>query len=388
MIKQSLVVSVSVLAASLLAACGGGGTAPTTPSTAGNAPIAAKPTAPPASTIRKSVGSARYTLKLPNALQARGASVHARNAAAVAGRLPKYVNPGVGNNVGLNILDVYVDNTLIANTDGNFPNNDHTTLVQNNSGDGTLNGTIPLYSTTNNTIVAVEWDPSDTDILAIGEYNAGAISPGTTTNVSLTMQMQAYYVGIVDLPNLDDPEILLGQNYYASYSGTPNNANDDPQFICYYPPSSNAFALYTADAELTLVPIAGYGGTSTPTITSSPPTSQSHIAQSPLGTYFVAFDGNCTSVPISATAPNPAYALYADIAAQYPFVGYDPNNSQNHAYYDGYNNGAVNGPYQGIWNLWWIGPLSSQLNQLSNSLAGPTGTPGVGSITIVGSNPG
>ena len=377
MIKQPAALLVSLLAASLLAACsGGGGTAPVTPNGSGNAPIAgAKPTAPPASSARTSVGSARFVIKLPAALQARGASVHARNAVAAAGRLPKYVNPGVGNNAGANILDVYVDSTLIPNTDGNFPSNDHTTLVQNNNGDGTLSGTIPLYSTSNNTIVAIEWDTTDSYILAIGEYNAGAITAGTTTNVSLTMQMQAYYVGIVDLPNLDDPEILLGQNYYASYSGTPNNTNYDGQYYCYNSPSSNGFALYTADAELTLVPIAGYGGTSTPTITSSPPTSQSHIAQSPVGTYFAAFDGNCTNIPISATAPNPANAIYTDVANGYPlFV--TGGSHVDYRYYYGYYGGYVADVNQGIWNLWWIGynglgsgSLYNGFNQLSNALA-------------------
>lgn len=376
----------------LLAACSGGGTTPASPP-AVPVTASAKPTAPPASSARTSVGTARITLKLPQALRAKGAAVHARNAAAVAKRMPKFVDPGDGTVNSGDVLDIYVDNTLIANMDGNFPNNDHSIVVTNPNGDGTLAETLPLYSTNNNTIVAVEWNNSGAVyIMAIGETNQGAITAGSTTNVSLTMQMQAYYVGIVDLPNFNDPEILLGQNYYASASGTPNNANGDGQWACTNPAAANAFGLYTADAGLTFVPIGGYGGTSSPVVTSSPIPGQSHLATSPLGTYFAAFDAGCTNISVNVSAPNPANAIYTDVANGYPlFV--TGGSHVDYRYYDGYYGGYAADVNQGIWNLWWIGynglgnsSVYQAFNQLSNPTTGSTGYPGIDTLTIVGNS--
>jgi hypothetical protein len=324
---------------------------------------------------RTPVAGARLTLVLPPALRAKTAST---------GRVPKYVNP-----LGANFIEVYVDDALALSTP-----------VSNANGDGTLALSIPLYSTSNNTIVAVEWESTRSDVLAIGETNQGAITPGTNTAASLTMQMQAYYVGIVALPNGNnaapyDPEILGNQSYYASASGTPANAMNDGQFICSNSPTSNGFALYPADATQTLVPIAGYGGTMPATITSVSSTGTSHIAQSPLGTYYAVFDAQCSPITITATSPNPVYPIYVDVVG--PTTG-------NHVYSDTYFEGAVGGyvagPNQGIFNMYLSlhvgaplglqfcycygnGPNNLAFTPFSIPLAGPWD--GGGSVTIVGS---
>jgi hypothetical protein len=332
--------------AGLLTACGGGGgSAPSTPSVTpgtGAAPVAS-PTAPAASNVRQSVGTGRLTLKLPPALRANNKIVRASNADTrkliASNRRPQYINPLPNPTAGAypyNVLDIYVDNTLVANLDGNFPSNDHSMLVVDQTGDGTQTLSVPLYSSTHNDIVAIEWDDAGATVpLALGEYQAsGQLCAGCTVNLSMTMLMQAFYTGIVDLPNLSSPSVLIGTNHNLGACGAPL--------------SSNAFALYSADAELSFVPIAGYGGTSTPTITSVNQLvggGTTKISQSAAGTYYIVWDANCDPVQLWANAPVPANAIWQDIQANYTTYYY--------AYFYGWY-GGIGGQYQGVWNLQYI----------------------------------
>jgi hypothetical protein len=320
----NVLAAAALASATLLAACAGGGRAAPAPR-----PVASgAATAPPASNVRVPVGSGRLTLKLPPALRAGSTIVRA---ASSTPRAPRYVNP-LPNTIDpkqnlYNTLDIYVDNTLVANLDGNFPNNDHTMFVVNTA-DATQTLSVPLYSASNNDVVAIEWDWTENYVLGIGETQlAGQVSPGSTQDFTLTMLMQAYYTGIVDLPNLSTPALIGDAAYYLG--------------VCGGPLTSSAFGLYPADAEQGFVPIAGYGGTSISQITAVIPLSgTTKIVQSAAGSYYVSWDAGCDGVRVEITSPNPAYAVWNDVL-----------NANYWDYYNAYYSGGIGGPYQGIWNV-------------------------------------
>jgi hypothetical protein len=338
---HQIAVVAAFLGAAALTACGGGGSSTAASPIPGGA--APKATTPPAASARTSVATGKLTLTLPKAIRAKKT--------ASAARKPGYINPVPSPlpsaGVAYNILDIYVDGTLIPNIDGNFSGNDHSMSVIDTNGSGTqTNIQLPLYSTGLNLIVAVERDYGGSSILAIGETQAnGSVSAGGTVNLTLTMQMNAQYVAIVDLPNLSNPQVLSGGSYSSSYINATNT------------PSQNSFAVFPADLEGVLVPIAGYGGTSPATVTNA--FGPASVAQSTAGTYFVNFFGaSCNSVNVTASAQNPAYAIYTDLQ----------NNYWN--YYSAYYSNSSAGPYQGIWNLAYIYSLVIASNFSNASVTG------------------
>ena len=279
---------------------------------------------------RWSVGSALLTLALPHVLA--GANAKAiRVAPSATNRNPQYVNPSPAPASSLapypgNVLDIYVDGTLIPNLDSNFPGNNHTMVVVNTP-DGTQTSfSVPLFSTSHNDIVALEWDyTGNTSMLALGEYNVPPFTAGSTVNASLTMQMNAKYLGLVDFPAESSPVLMQSGVWYslACIGGT-----------------SSQFGVFTADAEGVFVPVAGYGGTSQATLTSSP-TGLTSIGQSAIaGLWTINWDVTCDPDTVTGTAPNPAYAIYNDVESV-----------NNGNYYTGYHYGNNQGPNQGIWNL-------------------------------------
>ena len=310
------------LAVTFLASCGGGGGGGSSVAPARTAPQPAA-SAPPAAANRTAVGTAQLTLTLPAALKAALTVKGAGATTASTGRAPAYVNP-----IGSNLLDLYVDGTLIPNLDGSAGSSD-SLLVTNTSGDATQrNISLPLYSTTSNQIVAVEWNSTKTFLLAIGEVDQGLFPTGSTLSLTLSMQMNASYIGAVNLPSLSSPALMNGLNYGP--------------FGCPNAPAANAFALYSADGTGTFVPIAGYGGTATPALTSVTPDAggTTRIAQSPTGSYFVTWDAACHGITLGASVANPAYAIYNDITNL---------NSSN--YSNAFYGGSQYGTNQGIWNL-------------------------------------
>lgn len=357
----TLLVATTLLAAAALSACGGGGGGGgTTPSSLPTSVAAPNPQAslvahgspPPLASARTAVATASVTLKLPQGLLANNAST---TTASAAQRSPKYVNPVNGN-----YIDIYVDGTLLTNLDGSGACDSLSVASANAS--GTLNASLPLYYAggTTNTVVAIEYENQASycndhyrTLLAVGEINPSAVSPGSSNPLTLTMQMNAAYVGIVDLPNLTNPELTYNFERIA-YSG----AYPGGSFYCGGKPNPNdGFALYPADNEGYFVPIAGYGGTSTPQVSSfsSDNGGTSTIAQSTLGEWYAVLDqGNgttCDGVSINVNASNPAYAIYYDLLNQWPYFSFGYNG--DYAYYYGYYDGYVNGPNQGLFNLWW-----------------------------------
>jgi hypothetical protein len=274
---------VATATALMFSGCGGGsGTStPTVPSqTAQSAPN------------RAVVGTATLTLAFPNVVTAASVS-----------RSPQYVNPIVdigGPCPNHNLLDIYVDGTLQPALD-NGPEAPHSLCVTATS-NGTQTATLPLYSSNSNQIVAVEWDSSDTNVLALGEQDQGLFSPGTPVSVSLTMLMNAQFIGITNL-TFSDSQKMIAQAYGHT------------DFAC--PGSAAQVGLYPTDALGTFVPTAGYAGTSTVTATGNPVAGTTSFSQTSIpGVYNVGWDGSCDDLNLTATAANPAYVIFNDVNNQ------------------------------------------------------------------------
>lgn len=325
--RRTLGAAAAVTAAVIMVACGGGGggssTQPRLPANTS--------TPPPSAANRTSVGTAHLTLALPQVLKGTNAEA-IKGVKSGTDRHVQYINPSpnpapTNGAYGGNVLDIYVDGTLQPNIDGSDPDNLHSMVVGNPNGDGTQNVIVPLYSTSSNTIVAVEYDSTDNSLLAIGEANNGGFSAGNTVSVTLTMQMNAQSLGVVDLPNESNPALMNGGTYSGGFPCTAN--------------TTSAFGVYTADAEGVFVPVTGYGGTSTPTVSgTSDGGGTTRLAQSPLGSYFVSWDAGCDGLFLSASAPNPAWALYNDVV-----------NTNYSNYLNGFNGNFTAGPNQGLWTL-------------------------------------
>jgi hypothetical protein len=390
------------IAAIALAACGGGGGGSVAPKTVTQAKArglpaqANKATPLPAAASFTQVGTARVALTLPHVLTGKNAqavrAIHGMRTgstsilrkpsaallskiASTTRRSPKYVDP-IGCQYGScppNLIDIYVDGVLVPNLDGCAGPLD--SICVNSMNDGTQNLSIPLYSTNSNDIVVEEFDPCGSDcgdLLAMGNTFVGSFQPGTAVNASVTMQMNTAYVGILDVYNQQDPEVMTGQTYYG-LSGT-----------CGESPQKTQFGLYTADSLGDFVPVAGYGGTSTPTETATSDNGGTTLTPQTTipGLWFVSWDGNCDGVAVNATATNPAYAISYDVLGPYPqdidgegpyyswcnadgcwdsFGGpfyVDPQNGSIDGSY-GYANCAWDGylcnggPYQAAWNQVW-----------------------------------
>jgi hypothetical protein len=335
--------ALSAVAALALAACGGGGSSAVQPSASA---AKAKATAPPSAAARTSVGSATLTLSLPLALSGKkGVAMRAR---AASKRSPNFVDPVPNPNptAGVypsNLLDIYVDGTLIPNIDGQAGPN-HSVLVGGASnGQQTLS--VPLYSTSLNDIVVIEWDYTDTYALAIDEDELGQFYAGNPVAASVTLDENVTGLGIVDVPGYSYPMAPLNGNYW--YLGC--NVN-----------SSAQFGIFGADALGDFVPLATYDGTSTPTVSFSNYSGSSPVTPGTFGgsSYTITWDQYCdSSSQINATVSNPANTVYSNVT--------DANNYQNYA--TAYVGQYTYGPYQGIWNLFYEYENASVINAVNQA---------------------
>jgi hypothetical protein len=353
----------------------------------------------PAAVSHAQVGTAQLVLKLPNAVHGKNAqairaargfrtsanSILRKPAAGVASaarRTPKYVDPiGCQNgSCGPNLIDIYVDGVLIPNMDGcagNSGDSGTDSICVSETTDGTQSVSVPLYSTNANDIVVEEFDDCGNacgDLLAMGDAFVGTFTPGTAVNASVTMQENVAYVGILDIYNQADPEVMTGQTYLG-LQGSCDGTSQEAQF-----------GLYTADLLGDFVPVAGYGGTSTPTESAAPDAGGSTITPTVAtipGLWFVSWDNNCDGVTVTGTATNSAYAISYDVLGPYP---QDINTNNDFPYYQ-FSNGSGNwdsyggpfttdlhgntvatygyancawdgtlcngGPYQAVWNQVW-----------------------------------
>lgn len=409
-----LLAGLGIAAISLTACGGGGGTA--TPkvnqgpaATAKHFPLGS---APPAFSSRTSIGSVKLALTLPKVLTGSktAQAIHAhlpasktagqvRRGTSVAGRIthsaalrksPQFVDPGC-DSCWYNVLDIYVDGTLISNLDGQV--GDYDSMYVQYTPDGTQNVTLPVFSTNANDIVVVEWDGNFNYVLAMGETYFGNFVAGTTQNISLTMLQNTAYVGLVDALLNNYPQLLStpSQPYYGLTGNCTNTQSVARRSSASTRSKSltnnslnSVFGLFSADALGSFVAAAGYGGTSTPLITSEVADNggATRAGQSSLaGLYLINWDNNCNGVTVNATATNPAYAIVTDIYGPYQYTNYVPNGypieaswystqGQYAPSYGGpfdqygnatygyqncwYNPGSCpGGPYQGLWNLSW-----------------------------------
>ena len=329
-----------LVAGVIVSSCsGGGGSSSPTPSTVQQpgAPNA-NGTAPPAAASQTVYGTATLSITLPKVFTAKNVSGTARRAGASAsGRTPSYVNPSTNS-----IIDVYVNGTLT----GGLP------TVQTTSGAQTLS--IPLYSQYLDYIDVFEWDSSSrTNLLALGETTVSSFVIGSAVNASVTLLQNTAYIGVLDLYYQADPATMTGQAYTGISSACGSGT-----------PSEGQLGFYSADALGTFVAAAGYGGTATPAISSTPMTgSNSVLAQTSIaGVYQVNFDNNCGGLTIFATATNPASAI-TNSALSTSATNYAGGNSYYQYYYCYYGDDPCpGGPYQGFWNMYWryneSGPLT------------------------------
>lgn len=344
----------------ILAGCGGGG---------GSSPVqkpAAHPSAAPAST-RTVVGTTTLSLVLPKVLHAKGTLAVAKKTAAA--KRPQFVDPQPAPTSGSatsNLIDIYVDGSLLYNLDGQAGSYGASVFV-NATATGAQTLQIPLFSTATNEIVAVEYDDLHANLIAIGETNLSTFTPGTAQNISITMQMNAVGLAIIDQPNESDPVMMAAQN--GPWGLTEN--------VCSYGSGgTSGIGVYDVDAYNNLVPAAnGYGGTGFATVTGLSDNSGTTSLSAPQtqfpGTYTILWDSNCDTITLNATSPNPANSINADIS----------NSTAYANYLNGYINNAIAGPNQGIWNLYYeYDPqnsfsnqyFSQTLNQASNATVGGT----------------
>jgi hypothetical protein len=319
----------AAIAALAFAACGGGGggTSPAPASLAAPAKIAAPPAAG-----RTSYGTARVALILPAAFTGKNAK--AIRARAGAGRKsPAYVNPQSGT-----VLDIFVDGSLLSDLDNSVGAQD--SLYVAASSDSTQVLTLPVFSTSNNDVVVVEWDSTaHNSMLSVGEAWVGSFASGQAVNVTISMLMNTRALGILDVYHQADPEVMSGQTYYGLNQS------------CGAPAAQAQFGIWEADAIGTFVPVAGYGGTSLAAVTAQPnyPGTTTAGQTTISGLYQVNWDGGCDGVVVSAGAANPAYPIVdtENVHAPAPYT-------------DGYDKCYLGtgpcpaGPYQGLWELYWV----------------------------------
>ena len=324
-----------------MASCSGGGS-----STAPGSAAMAKPqvkvgTPAPLAANRTAVGTTSITLKLPAIFKSKNgkavSALHVTRTASGSTRKPAYVNPTSGY-----VIDIWVNGTLASNLDGQAGSD--SLLIQSTLSGVQAIGNVPLYSTGINYIDVFEYDGTygnDRDLLAFGETTDGPFTAGTAQSASVTLQMNAQYIGVLNLYNQDDPEEMSGQAYFPS--DVANSCAPNQQ-------TEGQLAFYPADATGAFVAAAGYGGTLTPTITSTPLSGgTSVLGQTTAGIYQLAWDANCDGVQVSATASNPAYPAYADAT---DFAA--PVSQNQYGYYYCYYNSesCPAGPYQGLWDLY------------------------------------
>ena len=332
MTRLYTLLAVCATAVVAMSSCGGGGSAVTTTG-ATPLPQQGAKVAPPAAASRTSYGTAQLTIIFPTTITGKNATVHARSAANNRG--PEYVNPTTGN-----VIDIYVDGTLVPDIDGLAGPTDSIKLQ--GSSTGTQVVAIPLYSTKHNDIVVAEWTSGHVGELAVGETDYGTFAPGTPMNVSLTMFMNALSIGMLDVIKQADPVLLPGQGTYYYYGvnascGAPNAG------------VQSELGFYEADSLGQFVAVSGVGGTTPVTVSGQPNAGTTQITQTSIaGIYSIAWDGACDGVTVTASATNPIAPLISDSRApDAPNGTYGYRNC-----YDTNQCPASGGLYQGLWNMW------------------------------------
>jgi virginiamycin B lyase len=283
-----------MLAGLALTGCGGGGTA------------APKPAAAPATVVpqRTAIATGSLTLRFPPGYT-RALGVARKKAPASATRRPAYVNP-----IGGNLLDIYVGGQLVLNLDGVTPDAS-VTISPSPAGTQTISN-VPLYSTTSD-VTAIEWDSSDSNILALGELPSVSVTAGGMTALTLTMQMNANGFAIAAGPTGASGTELNAQHQGLGTAGSP--------FTVYIYPTDPLGGYTTA------APSAGVGGLPTNLTVTTSANDGSRIGAGVLG-FLLSYASSSSQVPITVTATNPAN--FINNTASYPELNalYQANSSE------------------------------------------------------------
>ncbi len=236
-------------------------------------------------------------------------------------RSPAYINPSPGPYSGE--IDIFVDGTKVITATPN----------PNASSDGTQSFAIPLFAQATqgvHQIVAVETESGlNSAILAIGETDQSTDLTGGTTSLSLTMQQNVQYIGLMssatdnandaeayDSPSTSNPPVYSSQQECVSQSG---------DSFTVYPFAADATGGFQANNSNTGY---GAGGSFTPGLTGFTLT-QPYADLSNFDTitgptygntgYTITFQGNGSITPSSYygiqlhfSVQNPVAAIYQD----------------------------------------------------------------------------
>jgi hypothetical protein len=325
--RRLRVVAAAFAASLLLAGCVGGSS-----STPSAIPVATGGSGTPVTASASGRGT--LTIKFPvNYVTAKKASSMKRRGAASAVRHPAYVNPGIGGENPPPVLDIYVNQNLQSNLDGEAGYDD-SVYINNENDDGTQAISLPLYSSQSNDIVVVEWDSSSHDsVLAIAETVAPAFTAGTAPVITAELQMNVQNVVISASPSNAGTTIPLDGSNPTFSIGTCNapyaEAAQDNAFYLF---AADALGGYVATPGSGASSTSGYGGTVLPSIsqftsseggTTTVASATSSGSASPF--HYVVYDSAGDSVQIEVTVPdNPAASLLglaASAPSAFPTLG-------------------------------------------------------------------
>jgi len=300
--------ALATLAVAALAACGGGGAG----SSATPVHTVAIGTSAPAAASANGRATGTLTIVYPQMFHT------AKKATTGSARHTAYVNPGSGTN---NVLDIYLNGTLLSNLDGVTNPNDSYTLPTPTPTtppqDGSATISIPLYSGIYNDIAVVEWADSaphtlyNAQPLALGEnYMQNTLAPGSAINTGVQMYMNATQVAQDTSPSGGSAQIL-GYNYYYSSCGVNN-------YWYFGADPSNGVASTPGYGQTS----TGYAGTVIPIPSFSPYSSTSGTGASPYeGGWAVTLANSSDELDAYFTISNPAYALFQNGTVYPTFSG-------------------------------------------------------------------
>jgi hypothetical protein len=192
----------ALAAALLLAGCGGGGgSAPATPHAAAPAP---SPSGAP-------IATAKIAIKFPATFFHAKMGAKTAAVARSARKGPAYVNPGSSN-----VLNIWVNgNNVVSNTTIGS--------INNTQDDGSVNLSFPIYTTSLQQIAVVETDANlpGGDILALGETDlpAGTFNVGDTLQISVSLAMNAAFIGVMSDPNNGNGDAYIGPPNSFTFGG-------------------------------------------------------------------------------------------------------------------------------------------------------------------------
>ena len=186
------------------------------------------------------MGTAKLSLVLPHVVKGKsGLPMRAVPGSNTVHRNPQYINPSPQPSSSLyagNVLNIYVDGSFlserrrIGSRSSALPRPDE-------PGGGRIGNHQPtaLRGLTKFLIVVIEYDGNGNNLLAIGDIEAsGQVITGTGRRLSsVTMQMNAQYIGITDDQAQTEFDLLQSGTFTS--------------FTC--PNSGQKFGLFTADAE-------------------------------------------------------------------------------------------------------------------------------------------